>query len=168
MKPNVHVARILGIAYGRLWAISRLKSAGVSEDDILFFFNIKIRSVLEFCAPVWSSMLTAENISDIERVQKIALKVILNEKYVNYDSACSLMKTKSLQLRRKDLSLHFALSCLKSEQNKHLFKQRKTICYSLRNIQSFEMPFCHSERYKSSPLPYLTSLLNDHFATKVN
>jgi hypothetical protein len=75
MKPNVTC--ILLIAYGRLWAISRLKSAGVSEDDILFFFNIKIHSVLEFCAPVWSSMLTVESISDIEYVQKIALKVML-------------------------------------------------------------------------------------------
>ena len=168
MKPNIHVTRILLIVYGRLWAISRLKSAGVSEDDILFFFNIKIRSVLEFCAPVWSSMLTVENISDIERVQKIALKVILNEKYVDYDNACTLMNTKSLQLRRKDLSLNFALSCLKSEQHKHLFKQRKSVYYSLRNIKSFEIPFCHSERYKSSPLPYLTTLLNDHFAPKVN
>ena len=68
MKPSKHVAHILKIAYGRLWAISRLKSANVKNEDILHFFNEKIRSVLEFAAPVFSSMLTKENIVDIERI----------------------------------------------------------------------------------------------------
>ena len=89
MKPSKHVSHILEIAYKRLWAISRLKSAGVKEDDILYFFNMKIRSVLEYCAPIFTSMLNAENIYDIERVQKIALQEILYERYGNYDQACS-------------------------------------------------------------------------------
>ena len=167
MKPSKHVSHILSIAYGRLWAISRLKSAGVSDDDILYFFNIKIRSVLEYCAPVFTSMLTVDNVTDIERVQKIALKVILTDRYEDYDSACTLMNTKSLQMRRTELSLKFALSCLKSEKHNHLFKQRKSVYYSLRNLKSFEPPFCHTERYKTSPLPFLTGLLNDHFAKSV-
>ena len=70
MKPNRHVEYILKISYSRLWAISRLKSAGVSDTDILYFFNIKIRSVLEYSVPVYTSMLTRENISDIERIKK--------------------------------------------------------------------------------------------------
>ena len=40
-------------------------------------------------------MLTAENIYDIEHAQKIALREILNNRYENYDQACSEMKTKS-------------------------------------------------------------------------
>jgi hypothetical protein len=164
MKPEKHVEYILQIAYGRLWAISRLKTANVSEDDILHFFNVKIRSVLEYSAPVFSSMLTLENISDIERVQKIALKVILSDCYKDYDQACSHLNTKSLQARRIDLSLNFALKCLKSTTHNHLFKQRKSTYYELRKIKQFEEPFCHSDRYMSSPLPYLTRLLNQHFA----
>ena len=80
MKPSKHVSHILEIAYKRLWAISRLKSAGVKEDDILYFLNMKIRSVLEYCAPIFTSMLTAEKTYDIEDVQKIALRVILNDR----------------------------------------------------------------------------------------
>ena len=164
MSPNKHVAYILGIAYGRLWAISRLKSAAVSEDDILHFFNVKIRSVLEYSAPVFTSMLTVQNITDIERIQKIALKVILDEKYQNYNQACTLMNTQPLEIRRKNLALNFALKCIKSDQHKHLFKQRSSPYYKLRKLKSFEEPFCRTQRYKSSPLPYLTRLLNEHFA----
>ena len=57
-----------------------MKSAKVNDDDILYFFNVKIPSVLEYCAAIFTSMLTAANVSDIERIQKIALKVILNDK----------------------------------------------------------------------------------------
>ena len=166
MRPDKHVAYILKIAYSRLWAISRLKSAGVRNDDILHFFNVKIRSVLEFCAPVFTSMMTACNVSDIERVQKIAMKVILNDSYVDYQSGCEILNAKSLELRRLDLSLNFAKACLKNPQHCHLFKQRKSTYYQLRNIKSFEEPFCHTDRYKNSPLPFLTRLLNDHFAKK--
>ena len=168
MKPNKHVSYILKIVYGRLWAVSRLKSAGVSDQDILHFFNVKIRSVLEYCTPVYTSMLTEENISDIERVQKITLKVILNDRYTSYDDACKTLITSPLQSRRRELALNFALKCLKSDQHKHIFTQRTSLYYQLRKIKSFEEPYCKTERYKSSPVPYLTRLLNEHFADKVD
>ena len=127
-------------------------------------FNVKIRSVLEYSSPVFTSMLTQQNIDDIERIQKISLKVILNERYENYEQACTLMNTESLELRRKSLALKFALKCLKSDIHKTMFKQRISPYYKLRNIKLFEEPFCRSERYLSSPIPYLTRLLNEHFA----
>ena len=164
MKPAKHVEYVLGIAYGRLWAISRLKSAAVSNDDILYFYYMKIRSVLEYCAPVFTPMLTEDNVSDIERVQKIVFRVILNDNYVDYDQACQVLNATSLKSRRTDLSLTFALKCLKSDQYKSLFKQRISTYYTLRKLKSFEEPFCHTERYRCSPLPFLTRLLNEHFA----
>ena len=167
MKPNTHVSYVLKIAYGRLWAVSRLKSAGVKDDDILHFFNVKIRSVLEYSTPVYTSMLTVENISDIERVQKITLKVVLAERYTHYEHACTIFGTATLESRRRDLALNFALKCIKSEQHKHFFKQRTSLYYKLRRIKSFEEPFCKTERYRNSPIPYLTRLLNEHFADKI-
>ena len=68
MKPHKHVEYILGIAYKRLWAVSKLKKADVPPKDILFFFFMKIISVLETNCPVFQSMLTLENKDDIERL----------------------------------------------------------------------------------------------------
>ena len=163
MKPNTYVSHILKIAYSILWAISRLKSAGVSDDDILLFYTMKIRSVLEYAAPVFTPMLTAKHISDIERIQKIVLKVILGPRYISYHQASLSLSIISLESRRRQLSLNFALACIKSPQHTHLFKERKSTYYQLRNIRSFEEPFCFTKRYSCSPIPFLTRLLNEHF-----
>ena len=163
LKPHKHVSYILKIAYSRLWAVSRLKSSGVSKEDIYHFYTMKIRSVLEFASPVFFSMLSSQNIADIERIQKIVLKVILGPDYDNYDNACKIMSTTSLATRRKQLALRFALSCLDSHQHKHLFKQRTSTYYKLRNIKSFELPQCFTHRYASSPIPAMTKLLNEYF-----
>ena len=122
---------------------------------------MKIRSILEYAAPVFTSMLTQKNISDIERIQKTVLKVLLQEDYISYNNACNIMMTTSLEQLRENLSLKFALSCLSNL--KHLFKQRQSRFYSIRNIRSYEEPCCNSKRYYTSPIPYLTRLLNEHF-----
>ena len=40
IKPDTHVSYIIKIVYSRLRAITKLKVVGVSDDDILYFFNI--------------------------------------------------------------------------------------------------------------------------------
>ena len=66
MKTHKHVEYKLEISYKRLWTISKLKKAGVPDMDILYFFFMKIRSVLETNCPVVHSMLTLENKEGIE------------------------------------------------------------------------------------------------------
>ena len=127
---------------------------------------MKIRSVLEFAAPVFTSMLSQKNKSDIERIQKIVFRILLSDNYISYTQACVSFNTTSLEQRREHLSLKFALSCLENPQHKNLFKQRKTTFYNLRDIKSFEVPFCNTTRYYNSPLPYLTRLLNEYFKHK--
>ena len=164
MKPAKHVEYLLKICYKRLWAISQLKRARVPDHDILHFFFIKIRSVLESNAPVFHSMLTQESSSDIERVQKIALRVILDDDYVDYQTACTTLEVDSLENRRKKLCLNFALKCLNSEKFKDMFKFN-TVAedYKIRVPDKFDVPFAKSSRYKKSPKVYLTNLLNEHF-----
>ena len=73
MKTERHVKYMLQICYKRLWAIIKLKKAGISNQDILHFFFMKICSVLESNCPVFHSMLTQEQTDDIECLQKIVL-----------------------------------------------------------------------------------------------
>ena len=47
--------------------------------DLKQIYMLQIRSKLEQSAVVWHSSLTRKNISDLERVQKSALKLILKE-----------------------------------------------------------------------------------------
>ena len=164
MKVNRHVEHILAICYKRLWAIPKLKKAGISDVDILHFYFMKIRSVLESNCPVFHPMLTQENTNNIERIQKIVLRVILDEKYTDYHNACLHLNVQNLQVRRTKLSLTFALKCIASEKFQHLFKLNENTC--IRNPDRFDVAFARTTRYKNSPKLYLTRLLNSYFSNE--
>ena len=112
MKVHRHINHILKISYKRIWAIRKLKKAGISDIDILYFYFMKIRSVLETNCVVYHSMLTLENTNDIERIQKIVIKIILDDRYNDYHQGCLLLGISTLQQRRVKLCLNFGLKCL--------------------------------------------------------
>ena len=89
--------------------------------DLKQIYNSQIRTKLEQSAVVWHSSLTKKNASDLERVQKAAIRVILKDKYQNYSDALSTLKLKSLEDRRDELCLKFAKNCLKVEKFKKFF-----------------------------------------------
>ena len=70
---------------------------------------------------MWHSGLTDQNSNDLERVQKVALRLILNDQFKNYDQALIYLDLEKLSARREKLSLAFAQKCLKNP------KMRKTI-----------------------------------------
>ena len=166
MKTNRHVEHILSISYKRLWAIRKLKQAGISNEDILHFYFVKIRSVLESNCPVFHSMLTKENTDDIERIQKIVLRIVMNTEYSGYHNACITLNVPTLQTRRVKLSLSFALKCVASDKFNHFFKQN--IHTNIRSPDMFDVPFAHTSRYFNSPKVYLTRLLNNYFRNEQN
>ena len=84
--------------------------------DLKQIYISQIRSKLEQSAVVWHSSLTKRNESDLERVQKAALRVILKEKYQSYSDALSALRLKSLKDRREELCLRFAKNCLRIEK----------------------------------------------------
>ena len=65
MKPHKQIGHIISIVNKRFWAIPKLKRAGVSNNDIKYFYIMKIRSVLESSAVVFHSMLTNDDTSDL-------------------------------------------------------------------------------------------------------
>ena len=98
MKTNKHIQFILQISYKRMWAISKLAKAGISPKDVIHFFNVKIRSVLETNCPVFHSMMTKEQSDDIERLQKFLLRTLLRHRYTTYEEACILYIASKLRI----------------------------------------------------------------------
>ena len=68
-----------------------------------------VRSLLEQSATVWHSSLTQENIDDLERVQKSAVKIILGLKYDGCKKSLIKLDMESLQERREFLCLTLGL-----------------------------------------------------------
>ena len=56
-----------------------------SMEDKKEIYILHIRSILEQSCVVWHSSLTEENVLDLERVQKAAIRLKLGEKYKNYE-----------------------------------------------------------------------------------
>ena len=113
--------------------------------------------------PVWHSSLTLENSLDLERVQKNALKVILQDNYISYNHALSISGIQALFERREVLCLRFAQSCVKNNQTKYMFpenKSRKAYDVKTRFSEKYMVTQANTERLKSSAIPYMQKLLN--------
>ena len=102
-------------------------SFGASVADKKDIYILFVRSVLEQSCPVWHSGLTSENAADLERVQKSACKIILQDKYIDYKNALSILEIDNLVDRRQELCLKFAEKCLKNEKISDNFQKKKHI-----------------------------------------
>ena len=121
-----------------------------------------IRSRLEYASTLWHSSLTVANRSDIERIQKSAMKVIFKEDYQGYQRSLNILKMENLHDRREKLCLRFAKKCLKQERMSVMFpKNNNRSTVKIRNKESFHVNKANTERYKNSAIPFLQRKLNE-------
>ena len=88
---------------------------GLETVTLLDVYKKEVRAILEHAVPVWHSGLTKRQAAQIEKVQKTALRVILDSSYTNYDTACTLVNLESLEFRRTQLCINFAIKDLRKE-----------------------------------------------------
>ena len=156
----LNTKEILKKAYSRISLITKLKYAGTSVEDLTLIYTIFIRCVLEYCCVVWHSSLTMAQNNSIERVQKVCLKIILGDKYHEYNTALSICGLETLENRRENLCLKFGVKCSKSEKHKHLFPKNKKLEVQLRRREEYVVHHASTERYRSSTIPYIQRLMN--------
>ena len=159
---TAHVNDISRRATGKLWVLVRFKSLGGSTDQLLKVFQTRVRSTLEFAAPVFHSGLTQDQSRQIESVQKKAFAIILGRSYTSYEMALLTLKQERLDMRRQNISLKFALKCTVSSKHKSMFPANPTYRPNMRNPKPFLEHTCHTSRYYCSPIPSLARLLNKH------
>ena len=110
---------------------------------------------------MWHSGLTEENKSDLERVQKSAIKVILQEKYKGYQNGLALLDIEDLESRRKGLCLEFAKKCVKTEKMCHMFpKNMKSHSMDTRKNEMYKVEHANTGRLQDSAIIYMQNLLN--------
>ena len=105
--------------------------------------------------------LTLKDDRKIERVQKIALRIILKESYLNYENALSVTGLPTLRDRRKDLCLRFATKCTKFEKTSQMFPLNKNGHIKTRHSEIYDVPFAFTNRLKFSSIPSMARLLNE-------
>ena len=137
--------------------IGRCKLVGGSRDQLLKVFQTRVRSTLEFAAPVFRGALTQEQGRQLEMVQKKAFAVILGTAYVSYESALLVLEQERLDVRHLDLSFKFAS---KSPRHSSMFPPNPNCRPNMRQPKPYMEHLCHTSRYFHSPIPFLARLLN--------
>ena len=160
LKWDKHVNYIVKRANSRLHMLRKLKYHFLSTRDLVLIFTSFIRPTLEYAVPVWSSGITKQQCTTIERIQKRACRIVLGPDYERYHDALQVCKPDTLERRREQLCIVFAKS-LKSSKLESLVPQtRSKSGYNLINSTKLTEFKCNISRYKNSPVPYLINLLN--------
>ena len=192
LKWAVNTNNICNKVYAMLYKISKLKSFGATQEDLINVWTTMLRPSAEYAAPLWHSSLTLCESKNLEKLQKTALAIILGKTYINfkpyyniennlmnYKAALSALKLDTMYDRREKLTTKFAKSLIKSEKHRNMLPGEKTFVSTRdRLIISNNNPDdkkvlvklnevkTNTERHYMSSIPYMTRTINKIKLTK--
>ena len=142
---------MIGKANRKLFMLRKLKKC------------VNVRPIVEYAAPVWHSSITLTQSYIIESIQKRVCRIILGNRYTHYDEVLSTLGLTSLHDdKRGSLCTKFAIKTYNSDSFSEWFLKTKSshsmdLPRSNRVIEEYSFT---SNRFRNSPVPYLTRLLN--------
>ena len=148
-------------AYKRMIILKNLFHFNLPIEEMIDIYYLYIRSVVEQSAVVWHSSLTKGEQLDIERVQKVALRIILKDEYTGYSDALEMTGIETLKARRGKLCLNFAKKCVKSSLTSDMFPLNETNV-NTRKPEKYHVPHAKTDRLANSAIPYMARLLNSN------
>lgn len=161
LKWNEHTDAMVKKANTKLYFLRRLRRSGVPKSDLAKIYTGYVRPTLEYACPAWHGSLTQALSDQIERVQKRACRIIIGRAFSSYHDALQTLSIPTLQDRRNTLCRDFALGLLDSPFRAWLPPTRAEISNrQTRNSTQLEFPKTRTARYKKSPIPFFTGLLN--------
>ena len=158
MKWRENTEFIKKRTFPKFWMLRRIKALGGSIQDMLEVYLLQIRCLCEIACPAWNGALTKSDCKQIERIQKMALRIILGAEYDNYEAALERLDIETLEKRRKDICVKFAKSIEKSDKFSNWLQP--TARATKTSVRYF-IPHVRTKAYQTSPLIYLTELLNN-------
>ena len=161
MKWQPNTKNIVRKTYAKMELLRRLSGFGAPVGDLKSIYMTFIRSHCEQSCVVWHSGLTIQEENDLERVQKVALKIILKDQYLSYDKALTFLDLETLKDRQINLCLAFLKKCLGNPKMKELFPpNNRTHTIFPRAHEHFQVYHANTERMKNIPIIYMQNLLN--------
>ena len=162
MKWSANTDFIVKRAYKKLWVMRRLKGLGAGVDELKDIYIKQVRSLLELAVPAWHGAISQADKMDIERVQKAAFHIILGNEYLSYKNALHTLDLLSLDSRRDNLCLKFARKASRHPKHQNWFKVNSMKVNTRQEKSKYCKVVAQKNRYKTSPISYLTSLLNQN------
>ena len=129
---NKNTAFLTKRAYARMQLLHKAAKFTRSKRDLKSIYTTFIIPVLEQSSCVWHSSLTLENASDLERVQKAAVKIIMGTHFIDYTHALNELKIQVLSHRKTILSKNMAMKIIKHPNLKYMIPLIKEVRSSKR------------------------------------
>ena len=162
LKWSKNTTDIVKRASNRLWIVRRLKELGAEPPELIDMYTKQCRTILEYAVPAWQGSITMQEKQDIERVQKVALRIIFGDQYETYSNALKLAKLDTLETRKTNICIKFAMVAEKHSKHKNWFKPKLKL-NTRQKVDKYMKPIARTERLRNSPICFLTSLLNKHY-----
>ena len=160
LKWDENTSFLIKNANKRLLLLRKATEYTNSIDDLKSIYLSYVRILLEQSCVLWSNTLTEENQNNLERVQKNAFRIILGNKYIDYETSLKHLNLEKLCLRRERLCTKFALNCINNSKTKKKFPLEKKILKKLRKPNKYKVMKTNTKRLGKSSVIYLQELLN--------
>ena len=162
LKWHGNTKYLVRMANQKMRLLHKFSKFTKNKSHLMHIYKSQVRSSLEYCSTVWHSSLTQTDCSDIERVQKAAMKVIMGTRYQGYQEALKFMEIDSLKERRVKMALNFAKKSLRLDIFSSLFPLNENVHQmKTRNPERYVIKNGNTDRMKRSAVPFLQRLLND-------
>ena len=141
--------------------IKKLVKFNVPMGELVQIYILYIRSIVEQYATVWHSSITVGEKNDLERTQKVALRIIFGNSYTSYNDALKWTGLETLAARRTRLCLNFARKCAKYEKTKDMFPLNDALV-DTRHREQYAVTNAKTDRLARSAIPHMQRLLNSN------
>ena len=123
-------------------------------------YKKEVRSLLEIAVPAWHSGLTDSQSQEIERVQKVAMSILLG-KWLPSEQARQILDLEPLATRRENICKRFAKKTLNSRHSDIFERKPESHSHNLRFKEPFVQAKCNTQRFYDSPVNFMTRILNE-------
>ena len=157
---GAHVESIEEQYKRRKWMLYHLMEAGIRGRQLYRLYCCYIRSLIEYCSPVYHALLNGGQEQQLERLQRHAVRVCFGCRVPVEESmrANSIETLKERRVKRCDAFITRARNNPRFSQD--WFPRREEIPWELRRRRDFQETQASTLRRHNSPLAYMRRRLN--------
>ena len=142
------------------WSLINLRQAGMIGDQLFSMYTVFVRPLIETNAVVYHAMINKGQSQDIERLQKLVLRLCYGRE--SYNTILEAKNIRSLEDRRVEAVRKFSAKVINNPRfaDKWLIR-RDSIDTNLRTRRPYIERKCRTDRLKKSPLILIQKTAND-------
>ena len=168
LKWHRNTEMLVKKAFARMIILHKLIKFKVNTEDLLIIYKLYIRSIVEQNCQVWHYSLCQEDMLYLERVQKVAAKVILQGTYTDYQQALDILNLETLYERREKLCLRFAKKATNHPKARKMFPLNPEPLHHTRFFERYHVQHTKSDRLLYSAIPQMQRALNNDSIRKTS